>query len=107
MNAQGEVVTTAPDPMVDDYYPLYIDEGELTFDKTGKLLSPKNVVSYESTEGVSVDIDINFSASTQFAQPFRFCLLNRMVLHLAASMVWKLTPQVLCARTTLMVRITH
>ena len=70
VNAQGEVVTTAPDPMVDDYYPLYIDEGELTFDKTGKLLSPKNVVSYESTEGVSVDIDINFSASTQFAQPF-------------------------------------
>ena len=71
VNAQGEVVTTAPDPMVDDYYPLYIDEGELTFDKTGKLLSPKNLVSYEnSSEGVSVDIDINFSASTQFAQPF-------------------------------------
>ena len=71
VNAQGEVVTTAPDPMVDDYYPLYIDEGELTFDKTGKLLSPKNLVSYEnSSEGVSVDIDINFGASTQFAQPF-------------------------------------
>ena len=41
VNAQGEIVTTAPDPIVTDYYPLYIDEGELTFDKTGKLLSPK------------------------------------------------------------------
>ena len=71
VNAQGEIVTTAPDPIVTDYYPLYIDEGELTFDKTGKLLSPKNVVHYEnSTEGVSVSLDINFGASTQFAQPF-------------------------------------
>ncbi len=71
VNAQGEVVTTAPDPIVTDYFPLYIDEGELTFDKTGKLLSPKNVVHYESSsEGVSVSLDINFGASTQFAQPF-------------------------------------
>ena len=71
VNAQGEIVTTAPDPIVTDYFPLYIDEGELTFDKTGKLLSPKNVVHYEnSTEGVSVSLDINFGASTQFAQPF-------------------------------------
>ena len=71
VNAQGEVVTTAPDPIVSDYFPLYIDEGELTFDKTGKLLSPKNVVHYESSsEGVSVSLDINFGASTQFAQPF-------------------------------------
>ena len=71
VNAQGEIVTTAPDPIVSDYFPLYIDEGELTFDKTGKLLSPKNLVHYEnSTEGVSVSLDINFGASTQFAQPF-------------------------------------
>ena len=71
VNAQGEIVTTAPDPIVTDYFPLYIDEGELTFDKTGKLLSPKNLVHYEnSTEGVSVSLDINFGASTQFAQPF-------------------------------------
>ena len=35
------------------------------------MLSPKNVVHYEnSTEGVSVSLDINFGASTQFAQPF-------------------------------------
>jgi flagellar hook protein FlgE len=35
VDAQGDVVTTPPESMVDGYYPLYIDEGELTFDKTG------------------------------------------------------------------------
>jgi len=67
----GEVVTTPPDNLVTGYFPLYIDEGELTFDKTGKLLSPKNLVHYESqSQGTSVSLDINFGASTQFAQPF-------------------------------------
>jgi flagellar hook protein FlgE len=50
-----------------DYFPLYIDEGELTFDKTGKLISPKNLVSYDQGE---VSLNIDFSASSQFAQPF-------------------------------------
>ena len=68
---EGNLTTTPPDDMVDNYYPLYIDEGELTFDKTGKLVSPKNQVHYESAAaGVSVDLNIDFSASTQFAQPF-------------------------------------
>ena len=30
VDADGEVVTNAPDPIVDGYFPLYIDEGELT-----------------------------------------------------------------------------
>jgi len=71
VDANGDVVTTPPDNLVTGYYPLYIDEGELTFDKTGKLLSPKNLVHYESqSQGTSVSLDINFGASTQFAQPF-------------------------------------
>ena len=71
VDAEGNLTTTPPDDMVDNYYPLYIDEGELTFDKTGKLVSPKNQVHYESAAaGVSVDLNIDFSASTQFAQPF-------------------------------------
>ena len=36
--------------MVEGYYPLYIDEGELTFDKTGKLINPKQDVHYEKQE---------------------------------------------------------
>ena len=67
----GEVVTTPPEDMVEGYYPLYIDEGELTFDKTGKLVSPKNNVRYEQqAEGFSISLDIDYSASSQFAQPF-------------------------------------
>ena len=42
--------------MVDGYYPLYIDEGELTFDKTGKLINPKQDVHYEKQGGRLFDI---------------------------------------------------
>jgi flagellar hook protein FlgE len=56
---------------VSGYYPLYIDEGELTFDKTGALVSPKNNVRYDQqSEGFSITLNIDFSASTQLAQPF-------------------------------------
>ena len=71
VDANGEVVTNPPENMVEGYYPLYIDEGELTFDKTGKLISPKNLVHYEKQEeGFSISLDVDFSTSTQLAQPF-------------------------------------
>ncbi|MDG2466381.1 MAG: flagellar hook-basal body complex protein [Alphaproteobacteria bacterium] len=71
VDANGEVVTNPPENMVDGYFPLYIDEGELTFDKTGKLVSPKNLVHYEKQEeGFSISLDVDFSTSTQLAQPF-------------------------------------
>lgn len=71
VDASGNVVTTPPENMVDGYYPLYIDEGELTFDKTGKLVSPKNKVHYEQqADGFSISLDIDYGASTQYAQPF-------------------------------------
>ena len=71
VDADGNVVTSPPENLVSGYYPLYIDEGELTFDKTGKLISPKNLVSYEQqADGFSISLDIDFSASSQLAQPF-------------------------------------
>jgi flagellar hook protein FlgE len=71
VDAEGNVVTSPPENLVTGYYPLYIDEGELTFDKTGKLISPKNKVRFEQqAEGFSISLDIDYSASTQFAQPF-------------------------------------
>jgi flagellar hook protein FlgE len=71
VDASGNVVTAPPENLVEGYYPLYIDEGELTFDKTGRLVSPRNNVSYEQqAEGFSISLDIDYSASTQFAQPF-------------------------------------
>ena len=71
VNAAGEVVQTPPENLVEGYYPLYIDEGELTFDNAGKIVSPKNNVHYEKQEeGFSIALDIDFGQSTQFAQPF-------------------------------------
>ena len=44
VNSEGAVVTTPPANLVDGYYPLYIDEGELTFSNGGQIISPKNLV---------------------------------------------------------------
>jgi flagellar hook protein FlgE len=71
VDATGNVVTTPPANLVEGYYPLYIDEGELTFDNGGRIISPKNLVHYErQEEGFSIALDIDFGQSTQFAQPF-------------------------------------
>ena len=78
VNADGKVVETPPANMVEGYYPLYIDEGELTFDKTGKLINPKQDVHYEKQEeGFSISLDIDFGSSTQFAQPFSVLSVNQ------------------------------
>ena len=71
VDANGNTVESPPENMVTGYYPLYIDEGELTFDKSGKLLSPQNMVSYEQQEaGFSISLQVDFAGSTQLAQPF-------------------------------------
>lgn len=71
VNEYGETVDTEPDNLVTDYYPLYLDEGELTFDKTGKLISPQGMTRYESqSDSFSISLDIDFSSSTQLATPF-------------------------------------
>ena len=71
VNAAGEIVETPPDNLVTDYYPLYVDEGELTFDKTGQIISPLNRVHYEQqAAGFSISLDVDYSASTQLSQPF-------------------------------------
>jgi flagellar hook protein FlgE len=71
VDATGNVVTQPPANLVEGYYPLYIDEGELTFDNGGRIISPKNLVHYErQEEGFSISLDIDFGQSTQFAQPF-------------------------------------
>ena len=40
VDATGNVVTQPPANLVTGYYPLYIDEGELTFDNGGRIISP-------------------------------------------------------------------
>ncbi len=71
VDAAGNKVETPPTNLVDGYFPLYIDEGELTFDKSGRIISPKQGVHYEKQEaGFSIDLDIDYTQSTQLAQPF-------------------------------------
>jgi len=78
VDANGNKVTTPPANLVDGYYPLYIDEGELTFDKSGRIVSPKQGVHYEKQEaGFSIDLDIDFTKSTQLAQPFFVSTVNQ------------------------------
>ena len=65
VDSNGNVVETPPENLVEGYYPLYIDEGELTFDKSGKLVSPKENVHYEKQqEGFSISLDIDFEETS-------------------------------------------
>jgi len=78
VDASGNKVTTPPGNLVSGYYPLYLDEGELTFDKSGKITSPKQGVHYEKQEaGFSINVDIDFTKSTQLAQPFFVSTVNQ------------------------------
>ena len=78
VDAEGNKVTTPPANLVEGYFPLYIDEGELTFDKSGAIVSPKQGVHYEKQEaGFSIDLDIDFTKSTQLAQPFFVSTVNQ------------------------------
>lgn len=78
VDEDGNITTTPPESLVEGYFPLYINEGELTFDRTGKLITPLNKVRYEDqSDGFSISLDVDFSASTQLAQPFTVLNINQ------------------------------
>ena len=56
------------DNIVEDFFPLYLDDGELTFNQLGELTSPITKVSYKGQTGG--DITVDYSEATNFAQPF-------------------------------------
>ena len=56
------------DNIVADFFPLYLDDGELTFNQLGGLTSPITNVSYKGATGG--DITVDYSNATNFAQPF-------------------------------------
>ena len=56
------------DNIVEDFYPLYLDDGELTFNKAGELTSPITKISYDGLPNAALTVD--FSKATQYAQPF-------------------------------------
>jgi len=55
------------DNMVQDYYPLYLDDGELTFDMDGNIVSPITKVDYN---GLLKPLSMDFSKITQLDKPF-------------------------------------
>jgi len=56
------------DNIVEDFFPLYLDDGELTFNQLGSLTSPITNVSYKGQAGAVITVD--YSEATNFAQPF-------------------------------------
>ena len=56
------------DNMVEDFYPLYLDEGELTFGLAGEIISPITKVKY--TGFPSKELTVDFSQATSYDQPF-------------------------------------
>ncbi len=56
------------DNMVEDFYPLYLDEGELTFGLAGEIISPITKVKY--TGFPSKELTVDFSTASSFDQPF-------------------------------------
>ena len=82
VNAKGEI-TTLPD-VVDKtkWYPIYLDEGELTFDTFGKIVSPLEGISYSplplDNGAAPLDLKIDFGkGSTQFNSPFSVMALSQ------------------------------
>ena len=55
------------DNMVQDFYPLYLDEGELTFDVDGNIVSPITKIDYK---GLLKPLSMDFSKTTQLDKPF-------------------------------------
>ena len=67
----GEITTRTDDfsdNIVEDFYPLYLDDGELTFNKAGTLISPITQVTYDGLPNANITVD--YSEATQLAQPF-------------------------------------
>ena len=56
------------DNIVTDFYPLYLDDGELTFNQLGELTSPITKVDYKGASGANITVD--YSDATNYAQPF-------------------------------------
>ncbi len=56
------------DNMVQDFYPLYLDEGELTFGLNGEIISPVNKIKY--TGFPSKELTVDFSNASSYDQPF-------------------------------------
>ena len=63
---KSQLITRLCDNMV-SFYPLYLDEGELTFGLAGEIISPITKVKYT---GFQQELTVDFSLATSYDQPF-------------------------------------
>jgi flagellar hook protein FlgE len=81
VDADGNITTQAP-TSIQNWYPLYLTEGQLTFDTVGKLISPKEGVIYSpfdpqnGSDLLRLNIDYG-KYSTQFSSPFSVLSLSQ------------------------------
>jgi flagellar hook protein FlgE len=71
ISPSGEITSRTDefaDNIVENFYPLYLDDGELTFNKAGELISPITKVTYDGLPNANLTVD--FSKATQTSQPF-------------------------------------
>tara|TARA_B100000767_G_C19710691_1_gene512619 strand:- start:576 stop:1439 length:864 start_codon:yes stop_codon:yes gene_type:complete len=71
VSPSGEVTARTDefkDNIVTDFFPLYLDDGELTFNQLGELTSPITKVDYKGATGANITVD--YSDATNYAQPF-------------------------------------
>ena len=58
----------------DLWAPVYLDNGELTFDSSGKIFSPNESIKFKSAtigdSGATLKFSISYGASTQYSSPF-------------------------------------
>ncbi len=71
--------TTDPGDFSEDetrelYSPVFYDNGELSFNNKGDLISPNEAISFKSTtigaSGATLQFSINYGISTQYSSPF-------------------------------------
>ena len=81
VDTNGNITTQAPGSL-QNWYPLYLTEGQLTFDTIGKLISPKEGVIYSpfdpqnGSDLLRLNIDYG-KFSTQFSSPFSVLSLSQ------------------------------
>ena len=81
VGADGQITTQTPDSL-QNWYPLYLTEGQLTFDTVGKLIAPKEGVIYSpfdpqnGSDLLRLNIDYG-KYSTQFSSPFSVLSLSQ------------------------------
>jgi flagellar hook-basal body protein len=58
----------------DLWAPVYLDNGELTFDSSGKIYSPNEAIQFKSAtigeSGATLKFSISYGSSTQYSSPF-------------------------------------